>query len=448
MDLDFAEHPVCDILSPVNSSRKLSIAFSITAVFLLAVGIAALVIIAQLTPLLDELVRLNRHLQQVAEATRSLRSHPDQMAQNLPWLEDLLHQPSQTDPERHFISDARRLLLEDRTVTRTLEKLEELQRHNREATAATHARLLVLHQRAVLIVTFAIAEAATLLVLLMFLVRAWLVSPLEEVSTFCQHLADGDLDHPPPSLPSGEHAVIVQLLTRIGAVLQAGRERMAHLERMAAVGEVCSHLTNSIRSTLGSIRLLAQYEGSAQQVSPDARVAFQHIVVTINKLDTWIRDLHVTLSPAQLRRATQQVEPILQDTLALLDPNLKAKELCVDLQPSEDLPAVSIDRVLVEQALVAVITNAIEASPQGGCIRIRTRPGTKGQAVVQIEDEGDGMSEDIKQRAFDAFYTTKPHSTGLGLTVAHVVVTRHGGNIMIETPPDHGTRVTIELPAA
>ena len=97
---------------------------------------------------------------------------------------------------------------------------------------------------------------------------------------------------------------------------------------------------------------------------------------------------------------------------------------------------------------MAVITNAIEASPQGGCIRICTRPGTKGQAVVQIEDEGDGMSEDIKQRAFDAFYTTKPHSTGLGLTVAHVVVTRHGGNIMIETPPDHGTRVTIELPAA
>lgn len=431
----------------MKSSTKLSIAFSVVAVFLLTVGVGALLFIEQLGPLLADISRLERDATLLTEATTSLRAHPDQFAADMAWLDDLLKHWEPTEDEYKHVSEARQLLLQDRTAGRAVEKLEVLHREHHESLAAAEARLMVLHRRATWLVIAAIGEAAVLLVVLTYLLRGWWVTPLEEVHAACRKLTEGNGEVKLNGLPPGEHADIGAALTKIAASQHVSKDRMAHLERMASLGESCTHVTNNIRSTLQSIRTLAEYEGSPQNVDPSARMAFQYIIATVNKLDSWIRALHVTLNPSQQRRVHQQLEPIIHDALGLLQPGISEKDLRVDLQPADSLPDLTIDRVLIEQALVAVIQNAIDASPDGGSIVIRTLTNANNNAIIQVEDQGDGMTETTKQRAFDAFYTTKPNSSGLGLTVAHAVVTRHGGNITLESQPDHGTRVTIELPS-
>lgn len=433
-------------------SAKLSLAFSITAGFLLAVGLTTLFFREQTDPLVENIRRLNLGNQHLGEAIHSLHSQPTELRRHLAWLNDYRQQLAPGDAERETARQIIESLQQSRT-SEALAKLEELRRAGDQAVQKANERLLVLHRRASLVTVLFIAEAITLVLVLYWLVRNWIARPLLAVHTTARQLADGQLANGQPAangadLPPGEFAEIGVALTRLSEDQRAQQERLLHVERLAAVGEASTHLTGNLRTTLNSIRTLAQYEGSAQNVDPNARAAFEYIIGTTNKLDAWIRDLHAAVSSAPLRAATQQIEPVVRDALSLLHPVLAERGLQVDFDPGEDLPAIRLDRSLVEQALIAVITNAIEASDNGATIHIRTRPSEDGAVLIAIEDRGAGMPEETKARAFQAFYTTKPNNTGLGLTIARALVSRHRGEVLLESQAGRGTSVTLKFPAA
>jgi signal transduction histidine kinase len=203
-----------------------------------------------------------------------------------------------------------------------------------------------------------------------------------------------------------------------------------------------------MRSLLAAIHSLAHYERNAPDVAPDAKLAFDHIIATTDTLQRWVRDITHTVRPFELKPVRQQIEPIIHDSLALLNPRISEKAIEVEFEPQDDLPAVHLDRTLFEQALVAIVTNAIDASPHNGRIAIVTVGTENGTVTVRIEDEGAGMNAEIKKRIFDQFFTTKPQAAGLGLTIADKIVALHGGKIEIDSQPEKGTRVSIHLPTA
>jgi signal transduction histidine kinase len=99
---------------------------------------------------------------------------------------------------------------------------------------------------------------------------------------------------------------------------------------------------------------------------------------------------------------------------------------------------------------MVLMTNALEATPKGGTVKIDTRPvnhNGDGDAVrVAIEDSGEGIPPENRERVFDPFFTTKPHGTGIGLPLAKKFVERNGGKIALTNRSSHGTRVEITLP--
>jgi hypothetical protein len=113
----------------MSIQRKLSIAFSVAAIFLLAVGIAAIVFIGQLNPLLGEIGDGHLQMNQVAEAVAALRLRPEQVQQNVARLNDLENW-ARTDAERQFVREARQAATQDRTMSGAIDKLEQLERFN------------------------------------------------------------------------------------------------------------------------------------------------------------------------------------------------------------------------------------------------------------------------------------------------------------------------------
>ncbi len=106
-----------------------------------------------------------------------------------------------------------------------------------------------------------------------------------------------------------------------------------------------------------------------------------------------------------------------------------------------------LDAERLEQVILNLVRNAVEAMPAGGTVRLSTRA-RDGGAELAVSDDGPGMSEEVVERAFEAFYTTKSKGSGLGLAVCRQIVLAHGGEVRLDTAPGEGTTFTIYLPGA
>jgi len=120
------------------------------------------------------------------------------------------------------------------------------------------------------------------------------------------------------------------------------------------------------------------------------------------------------------------------------------------LQLQDDLPPVYVDPKQIQQVLLNLILNGIQAMQSGGVLTLRTaltRHGGKEWVIVSISDTGQGIPDQILGKIFTPFFTTKAQGTGLGLAICHKLVTQQGGSIRVESEDGKGTVFSIELPA-
>ncbi len=121
--------------------------------------------------------------------------------------------------------------------------------------------------------------------------------------------------------------------------------------------------------------------------------------------------------------------------------------ISVDLNIADELPPVEADPVQLGQVLQNILLNARQAMPEGGIIEIRAEKIAE-SVRISIRDYGCGIPEDVLPRVFDPYFTTRPGCSGLGLATAYAIVAKHGGHILLESKPGHGTTVLIDLPAS
>ena len=111
------------------------------------------------------------------------------------------------------------------------------------------------------------------------------------------------------------------------------------------------------------------------------------------------------------------------------------------------LPEVAGDAGRLQQVLMNLALNALDATPAGGRVRIAAEADESG-LVLSVDDSGPGVSPESAERLFEPFFTTKPQGSGLGLPIVHAIVTQHGGEISVEKSPLGGARFAVRLPAA
>jgi signal transduction histidine kinase len=441
--LDFRHRVRFGSIVFVTNSSKLSLSFSVAAAFFLAVGVGAVALINHVNSILDDISFYNLQVDQVADAITALRVHPERRETNLVRVDDLLKW-ARTDFERTGIARARADLEHLAPSSDAIGELEQLSAYYRNVAAQAHQRLITIHQRAIHGAILLMSGGVVLLVSIMVLVRHWFLGPLYDVHAAIQRAVAGD---PAEPLPRSELGELLAPVRDLAGKIRQLEDRATRAERLAAVGESSTRVGQNLRALIRSLRKLVTSERAADQTDPRARATIDSVLSTTETMDHWVDSLVNATRPLELQACRQSIEPVVRDSISLLHPLFSERAMRVEFKPADSLPDLQFDRVLFEQALVAVLKNAIDASPDESCITVTANYGNSEMLTVSVHDEGEGMGEAVRQRAFEPFFTGKKDGVGLGLTYARKIVELHGGKIEIESKPGKGTRVHLHLPA-
>lgn len=225
---------------------------------------------------------------------------------------------------------------------------------------------------------------------------------------------------------------------------------LARTDRLATLGTFAAGLAHELRNPLGAIRGLAQLLGEEPALAERCKEYVRVIIKECERLDDLVREVQEFAQPSNDPDVEIDLEEIIRQALLLAKCNQRTPlpEGVMFHEDFSPLPKIQGKAQRLLQALMNIVTNAIEASNAGGEIRIRTRCDFSKSLPVTIEIENTcaPLDEDTLRKVFEPFYTTKDSGTGLGLAIAQQIVANHGGNIRMENVAD-GVRVTIELPA-
>lgn len=247
-------------------------------------------------------------------------------------------------------------------------------------------------------------------------------------------------------------------LERAMQELRAAHDQVVQQERLRALGTMASGIAhdfnNALAAILGFTELLCNRPENLADTKKTLRylqmmnTAAQDAGVVVNRLREFYRqrDEGEVFTPVDLNKLIDQA-------VSLTQPKWKnqaeakgvAIQVVTELKPIRPVAGSEAD---LREALTNLIFNAVDAMPQGGTITVRTRP-ANARVILEIADTGTGMTEEVRQRCLEPFFTTKgDRGTGLGLSMVYGIVQRHQGSIEIDTAPGKGTTFRLSLPAA
>jgi signal transduction histidine kinase len=283
-------------------------------------------------------------------------------------------------------------------------------------------------------------------------IRVWLVRPLQRIGRATGVISTGDLAYRIPVGSQDEFGTLATSINSMAASLADNQRRLLAAERFAMVGEMSAYVAHNIRNPLASIRATAQAELLGLAGGDPKRESFADIVSATDRLESWVGDLLRSASPVTLERTRESLNDLIERCAALARPQLAAKGLHLDLVLAPDLVPVPLDRNKIEQVVIVVLGNAMDASPAGATIRVvsQLRPGLDhaARAAIRVEDAGPGIPPERLEKLFTLFSTSKKSGTGMGLALAQKIVTAHEGTITVASREGEGTAVEIILPAA
>ena len=165
----------------------------------------------------------------------------------------------------------------------------------------------------------------------------------------------------------------------------------------------------------------------------------------ITRLDYIVSQFLQAIRPSPPKLQAASLNEVIRESLALLGPELKNRRLHVEQKLAASLPLAPMDSAQMQQVLVNLIKNAMQAMTKGGTLTLTTGEGADG-VWFNINDTGGGIPQDQINRIFEPFYTTKAKGTGLGLMIVQRIVRDHGGRIELESRVDEGTQFRVWLP--
>jgi PAS domain S-box-containing protein len=238
--------------------------------------------------------------------------------------------------------------------------------------------------------------------------------------------------------------------------LQIQREEMAHLNRVALMGEMTASVAHELNQPLTAITnnaAAARRFLERGNIDPVLlRELLQDMVADSQRAGEIVRGIRSLVRKDKSVRSRLNLNAVIADTLRLVSSDILLRESVVTTEMDHNLPQVDAAPVQIQQVLLNLIMNALDAvealPPAERRIIISTRSLKGESAEVSVRDFGPGLPKDRPEKVFDHFFSTKQTGMGMGLTVVRSIVETHGGTISAENAPDRGARFFFRLPAA
>jgi len=220
--------------------------------------------------------------------------------------------------------------------------------------------------------------------------------------------------------------------------------------RLAAIGRLASGVGHEVKNPINAIVLhLEVLRQKLQQIDPDTRRHVDVIGSEIQRLDRVVQMLVDFTRPVEPRLANADLAKLVDEVVTLASPEAERAGVRIERTLAREPLPVRVDADLIKQSLLNVVMNAAQAMPQGGPLEIRLRRNLpEREAVVEIRDHGEGIPDEIRNRVFQLYFTTKQSGTGIGLAMTYKVMQLHHGAVSFARAEGGGTVFTLTLPLA
>jgi len=225
------------------------------------------------------------------------------------------------------------------------------------------------------------------------------------------------------------------------------QKAMMRQEKMVSIGRLSAGVAHEINNPLTAI--LTSSMLLQEDVEPDSHIC-QQLQTIANET---LRCRKIVKSLLDFSRQTRpskksfNLNDIVRESFVLTRKQAAFNDITMENELSEKLPLINIDNDQIQQVLINLALNAIEATPPGGKVKLTTRYLSDIKMVeMEMKDTGSGISPEDLDKIFDPFFTTRENGTGLGLAITHGIIEQHGGTIEVQSSQKHGTSFFIRLP--
>jgi PAS domain S-box-containing protein len=224
--------------------------------------------------------------------------------------------------------------------------------------------------------------------------------------------------------------------------------RIRESERLAHIGKLTTSLAHEIRNPLSSVKMNSQIILKNAGFSGNDQRRMEIIIQEISRLERILEEMLDFARPVRLNLQPASINRMLDSCLEIMEVRIREKGIAVAKRYASRLPAIPLDQEKIEQVLINILLNALEALPEGGHIEIVTRePKKAGRGwQVEISDDGPGILAEDLPFVFDPFFSNKKKGTGLGLFNVKKIVEAHGGTGELTLRKPRGTRVSLRMP--
>ena len=223
------------------------------------------------------------------------------------------------------------------------------------------------------------------------------------------------------------------------------KERLGQAERLSSLGEMAAAISHEIRNPLGIIRSSAELLKKKVTKFDPSNTIPDIIVEEANRLNRIITDFINFARPRNPNLVSCRIEEVIDRNITFLAMQIEENGYTIKQNYQNSLPVIQADAAMLYQSFLNILINAMQAMPDGGTIEISISSNDK-IVTINFEDEGQGISDEVIEKIWDPFFTTKEMGTGLGLGVVKNLIESHGGSIQVQNRSQGGACVTVELP--
>ncbi len=239
------------------------------------------------------------------------------------------------------------------------------------------------------------------------------------------------------------HIILCRDLTE----LQALKREIERSQRLAYIGRLAAGVAHEIRNPLSSIKGFATYfKERYRDVAEDKKTA-EIMIQEVERLNRVISQLLEFARPVAIQRKPMDIQTLVNHSLKMIEKEASEKDIKIEAAVPSGLHEVAIDADRINQVLLNLYLNSIEAMNDGGVLTVDIKADSESKRLmISVGDTGHGIDKKDLENIFDPYFTTKQSGTGLGLAIVHKIIESHGGEIRVESERGKGTTVMISIP--
>lgn len=228
---------------------------------------------------------------------------------------------------------------------------------------------------------------------------------------------------------SGDFGKIASAINRLTARRLALEEELRRQDRLAALGKVVAGVAHEIRNPLNSMKLTLELLRRRLEKGAATAEEVAAAIQEVDRLDCIVARLLAFGRPALNDRHVQDLMPLLDQATRMVREQSGRKNVRIEVEPKPDTAIMAdVDGPQIQQVVINLLLNAIDASPTGGVVRVGVHR-EEGETCITVSDQGSGIPEEARPHVFDVYFTTKPDGAGLGLSVSREIIMNHGGRL-------------------